>query len=56
MGQELDMEVTPERVAGMKKVLLRLWVDQHGGDENDVTLTVSPNTAVPKKKTKDETA
>ena len=45
MGQELDMEVTPERVAYMKDLLLRLWVDQHGGSECTVTVTVSRRTA-----------
>lgn len=44
MGQELDMEVTPERAAYMKKVLLRLWIDQHTKDDETVTVTVSRNT------------
>ena len=45
MGQELDMEVTPERVEAMKDTLLRLWIDQQlkqcGRDAETVTVTVS---------------
>lgn len=49
MEQELDMEVTPERVEAMKNTLLRLWIDQQlkqcGRDEETVTVTVSRKAA-----------
>lgn len=38
---DMDMELTPKRVAHIKETLLRLFADQNGWDYNSMEVTIT---------------